>query len=331
MTATLPFSRLMRPALTAIFFTSALFTSGCAAPVATGLSTLDGRPPLVIAHRGASGELPEETLEAYAHAIDLGADVIEMDLVATKDGVLITRHDADLGITTDIASRPEFAARKRTVRIAGKAQAGWFSHDFTLAEINTLRAIAPDSARPQQFNGLYRVPTLQMVLDLAAKASRPVAVYIETKDPAYFRGLGLPLEETLTAELRARGWDRADAPVFLQSFEADSLKRMRAAGVTTPMVQLMGGSAVTTSEQLAAIKGYANGIGPSRRLLGGASTLIQDAHRAGLFVHPYTYNQANDDFAAAYRSGVDGVFTDFTAQALAARTLYLTSQPGPAR
>lgn len=299
-----------------------------------GWATLDGQAPLVIAHRGASGELPEETLPAYTRAIELGADVIEMDLIATRDGVLITRHDADLGITTDIAGRPEFAARRSTQRIDGKSQTGWFAADFTLAEIQTLRARQPEASRPQQFNGLYAVPTFAQVLALADAAGKargkPVAIYVETKSPAWHRTRGLPLEERVLAQLDAAGLNHAGAPVFLQSFDADSLKRLRAGGLKTSAVQLMGASADTSPAALAAIRAYAKGIGPSRRLLGGASTLVRDAHQAGLFVHPYTYNRADDDFDGAYRSGVDGVFTDFTAEALAARS-GLASRSAPMR
>ena len=135
---------------------AALCLAGCSAPgggAAARLPTLDGQPPLVVAHRGASGYLPEETLEAYARAIDLGADYIEMDLVSTRDGVLITRHDPNLAISTDVASRPEFAARKKTLQVDGETQTGWFSNDFTLAEIQRLGAISTDAERPQQFNG----------------------------------------------------------------------------------------------------------------------------------------------------------------------------------
>ncbi|MGH8859597.1 MAG: glycerophosphodiester phosphodiesterase family protein, partial [Polaromonas sp.] len=135
------------------------------------LPTLDGKVPLVIAHRGASGYVPEETLEAYVRAIELGADVIEMDLVSTKDGVLITRHDPNLAISTDVAKHPEFASRKKTILVDGETQTGWFSNDFTLAEIRTLGATSTDAERPQQFNGLYKVPTFQEVVDLAKAQS----------------------------------------------------------------------------------------------------------------------------------------------------------------
>jgi glycerophosphoryl diester phosphodiesterase len=150
--------------------------------------TLDGKQPLVVAHRGASGYLPEETLEAYQKAIDLGADVIEPDLISTQDGVLIARDDPFLAYSTDVANRPEFAARKRVDWLVdGEKQTGWFAHDFTLAEIKTLSGISTDAERPQQYNGLYKVVTFQEIVDLAkaqsTKLSRTIALYPETKNP----------------------------------------------------------------------------------------------------------------------------------------------------
>src|SRR5512135_2090294 len=194
--------------------------------------TLDGRPPLVVAHRGASGYLPEETLEAFQLAIDQGADVIEFDLISTKDGALIARHDPNLAVSTDVATRPEFAGRRRVDWLVdGEKQTGWFAHDFTLAEIKSLRAIVTDPERPQQNNGKFR----------SVKLGRSVAIYPETKNPSYHRDLGLPLEDRLIAALDAAGWNRRSAPVFVQSFEPGSLKEMRAKGLRTRMVQLIDG------------------------------------------------------------------------------------------
>lgn len=377
---------------------AALCLAGCAAPGTGGaarLPTLDGQPPLVVAHRGASGYLPEETLEAYARAIDLGADYIEMDLVSTRDGVLITRHDPNLAISTDVASRPEFAARKKTRQVDGETQTGWFSDEFTLAEIQRLGAISTDAERPQQFNGQYKVPTFQQVIDLAKARSREtgrtIGIYPETKNPTYFRDLGLPLEDKLIAMLEAAGWNSRGAPVFVQSFEPGSLKLMKARGLKTKTVQLIDGDGIdlktgamtyavpvdrpyewtqagdrrnfdvmVTPAGLAEIKTYADGIGPWKRYIVSTrgtigadgkpvdvnrdgkindadavstapTTLVADAHRAGLFVHPFTFrnesrrlasdyqgNPANE-YLVFYRLGVDGVFTDFTDTALAAR------------
>ena len=193
----------------------ALISTAAAALVAcggsndpAGLPTLDGQAALVVAHRGASGYLPEETLEAYQKAIDLGADAIEPDLVATQDGVLIARHDPNLAFSTNVATLPQFAARKRVDWLVdGEKQTGWFAHDFTLAEIKQLGAVSTDSERPQQYNGLYKVVSFQEIIDLvkaqSTKLGRVIAVYPETKNPTYHRDLGLPLEATLIAMINA--------------------------------------------------------------------------------------------------------------------------------
>ncbi len=364
------------------------------------LHTLDGNAPLVVGHRGASGYLPEETLEAYQLAIDQGADAIEPDLVVTQDGVLIARHDPNLAFSTDVASHPEFAARKRVDwPVDGEKQTGWFAHDFTLAEIRTLGALINDAERPQQYNGLYKVVTFQQIIDLAkaqsAKTGRTIAIYPETKNPSYHRDLGLPIEDRLIAMLNAAGWNSKSAPVFVQSFEPGSLKEMRAKGLTTRMVQLIDAddydlkagalsyaapydrpydwakagdprlfSAMVTPAGLAEIKTYADGIGPWKpyilpvkgqldaagnlRDINGdgkvnlndattqaPTTLVNDAHAAGLFVHAYTFRNEKRrltadvggdpqaEYLQYFRLGVDGVFSDFPDTAVAARAAYL--------
>ena len=184
--------------------------------------------PLVIGHRGAAGYLPDHTLEGYELAIKLGADYIEPDLVATKDGRLIARHEPNITSTTDVASHPEFASRETTKVVDGVAETGWFASDFTLKEIKTLRAIQPLAERPQQFNGRFEIPTLEEVIDLAKrwskKLDRQIGVYPETKHPTYHAGLGLPLEQRLVKVLRREGWNNRRAPVFIQSFEQSNLK-----------------------------------------------------------------------------------------------------------
>ena len=356
--------------------------------------TLDGQQPLVVAHRGASGYLPEETLEAYQKAIDLGADVVEPDLVSTKDGVLIARHDPNLVFSTDVASHPEFAARKRVNwPVDGELQTGWFAHDFTLAEIKTLGGISTDSERPQQFNGLYKVITFQELVDLvkaqSTKLGRVIAVYPETKNPTYHRDLGLPLEDKLIAIINAAGWNSKTAPIFVQSFEPSSLKEMRTKGLKVRMVQLIDAddydlkngtltyaapfdkpydwakagdprlfSAMVTPAGLAEIKTYADGIGPWKPYiipvkatvdingdgkinLNDASSLaptmlIADAHKAGLFVHAYTFRNEQRrltadskgdpkaEYLLYYRLGIDGLFSDFADTAIQARAMYLS-------
>ena len=272
--------------------------SACGGTDEAPFATLDGQQPLVVAHRGASGVLPEETLEAYQRAIDLGADAIEPDLISTKDGVLIARHDPNLVYSTNVASHPEFANRKRVDWLVdGEKQTGWFAHDFTLAEIKTLGAISTDAERPQQYNGLYKVVTFQEIVDLAkaqsAKLGRAIAVYPETKNPTYHRDLGLPLEDKLISIIGAAGWNSKAAPIFVQSFEPGSLKEMRAKGLNTRLVQLIDAddydfkagtltyvapydrpydwtkagvtklfNSMVTPTGLAEIKTYADGIGP---------------------------------------------------------------------
>lgn len=188
--------------------------------------------PLVIGHRGASGYLPEHTLEAYALAIDMGADFIEPDLVSTRDGVLIARHEPNLIATTDVADRAEFASRKRTMNVDGVDEEGYFASDFTLAEIKTLRARQQFAERNQAYNGLYQIPTFDEVIALAkargAALKRTIGVYPETKHPTYHQDLGLPLEGKLLASLTQAGWNSASAPVFIQSFETANLKALRA-------------------------------------------------------------------------------------------------------
>src|SRR5512143_3064433 len=283
--------------LTLVGLMALTMIAGCStAPVP--LQTLDGHKALVIAHRGASGYLPENTLEAYQRAIDLGADAIELDLISTKDGVLIASQYPHLAMTTDVASRPEFSSRKReNWPVDGEVQSGWFAHDFTLAEIKTLGVVATDPERPQQYNGKFEIVTLQEVIDLVKAESRrlgrSIAIYPETKNPTYHRDLGLPLEDKLISAIRSADWNSKTAPVFVQSFEPGSLKAMRAKGLRVRMVQLIDGDGydfktggityappfdrpfdweksgdqrlfkdMVTPAGLAEIKTYADGIGP---------------------------------------------------------------------
>jgi len=218
--------------------------AGCRSGTALPPPTLDGQQPIVIAHRGASGYLPEHTLEAYKKAIDLGADVIEPDLISTKDGVLIASHYPNLAINTDVSDRPEFASRRReNWSVDGELQNGWFAHDFTLAEIKTLGVVATDPGRPQQYNGKFKIVTLQEIIDLvkaeSRKLRRSIAIYPETKNPTYHRDLGLPLEDKLISAINSAGWNSKSAPVFVQSFEPSSLKEMRGKGLRVRMVQLI--------------------------------------------------------------------------------------------
>jgi glycerophosphoryl diester phosphodiesterase len=252
--------------------------------------------PLVIGHRGASGTLPEHTLAAYELAIDLGADFVEPDLVSTKDGVLVARHEVNVRNTTDVANRPEFADRFTTKVIDGITEAGWFVDDFTLAELKTLRAVQPFSFRDQSFNGQFEIPTLQEVIDLVKQKSletgRQIGIYPETKHPTYHDSVGLSLEEPLVEILKANGLDKADSPVFIQSFEVGNLKELNEL-IDVPLIQLydaadirLDGSLIEirpydfvingdprtygdlrTPEGLAEVAEYADGIGPWKRMI----------------------------------------------------------------
>jgi glycerophosphoryl diester phosphodiesterase len=195
---------------------------------AGGGGSVREQSPLVIGHRGAAGYLPDHTLESYALAIKLGADYVEPDLVATQDGHLIARHEPNITATTDVASHREFADRETTKVVDGVTETGFFASDFTLAEIKTLRAVQPLAERPQQFNGLFKIPTLREVIALAKRKSqqldRRIGVYPETKHPTYHADLGLPLERRLVRVLHRTGWNHRRAPVFIQSFEQSNLK-----------------------------------------------------------------------------------------------------------
>jgi glycerophosphoryl diester phosphodiesterase len=210
-----------------------MLLAGCTADPVTVLPTLDGQPPIVIAHRGASGERPEHTLAGYKLAIDLGADYIEPDLVLTKDGVLVARHENEISETTDVAAHPEFAARKATKTIDGQAVTGWFTEDFTLAELKTLRARERlPKLRSTEYDGRFEIPTFEEILTLLAEVNKgrpkPVGVYPETKHPGYFVSIGLPHEAPLLRVLDRFGYRGRTAPVFIQSFEVGNLMDLRA-------------------------------------------------------------------------------------------------------
>lgn len=291
--------------------------------------------PIIIGHRGASGHRPEHTLESYRLAAEMGADVIEPDLVATRDGVLIARHENEIGGTTDVAER--FPDRKRTRTIDGASITGWFSEDFTLAEIKTLRARERLAFRSHAYDGRYQVPTFDEVLDLAQSLTRtlgrPVGVYPETKHPTYFRGIGLPLEEALVASLEKHAMNTHDAPVFIQSFESGNLRALRPK-TRVRLVQLVDlpSKLRLDDEGLAEIAAYADGLGPIKTLIVPAKTdgtleaptdLVARAHKAGLFVHVWTMRADPQFLSPSYNGrpeaefeqfrdlGVDGIFTDF--------------------
>ena len=299
-----------------------------------GFDTLSGGAPLVIGHRGASAYLPEHTLEAYRLAIQLGADVVEPDVVPTKDGRLIARHENELSGTTDIATRPEFADRHTTKVVDGLELTGWFVEDLTLAEVKTLRAVErlPD-VRPAntRYDGRFEVPTFDEVLELAATESRrrgySVGVYPETKNPTYFASLGLSLNEPLVQSLRAHSLDRPGAPVFVQSYETANLRELAAMSrvrlvqlldvASGPYDLLAAGEGTTYADMvtpvgLRGIATYADAIGPDKELLLPWSAdgtvlqhtgLVDRAHEAGLLVHAYTLRDENRYLPVDFRIG----------------------------
>lgn len=327
--------------------------------------------PTVVAHRGASGYRPEHTLGAYQLAFDMGAHVIEQDIVPTKDGHLVCRHENDITATTDVATHPEFASRKTTKSVDGTSYTGWFTEDFTLAELKTLRAkerIPGTRQRNTLYDGRWDVPTLEEVFRWADKQGRErgqrVWLHIETKHPTYFRKLGLGLEEPLAKLLRKYGRHKKNSPNFLQSFEPSSIQRLNKL-VDAPLVVLLSSAGsrpwdfveagdprtvadLIKPEGLKWMASFAQGIGPTLDLvipkkpdgsLGTPTTLVKDAHKAGLILHPYTmrnentflpanfkkgtdpaaYGDAFGAFKAYFETGIDGIFSDNCDTALLAR------------
>lgn len=351
------------------------------------MCAIEAGQPIVIAHRGASGYAPEHTLAAYALAIEMGADFIEPDLVMTKDGILVARHDNEISGTTDVADHPEFAGRRTTKTIDGVSTEGWFTEDFTLAELKTLRAKEPlPHLRPhnRRFDGIFLIPSFEDVLALVHGANvrfaiearakgeaepRRVGVYAETKHPTYFRGINLPMERPLISLLNGDA-PRPARKVFIQSFEVANLKKLRRL-TSYPLIQLLSDfgapydfiaagdprtyADLAKPEGLAEIAGYADGIGVHKNLivplaggsLGAPTTLIADAHAAGLIVHGWTFRAENfflpkklqapggdaasgdlaGEITTFLRCGMDGFFTDQPDIGVRARDAFAISQP----
>ncbi|MFC7727842.1 glycerophosphodiester phosphodiesterase family protein [Nocardioides sp. GCM10028917] len=307
--------------------------------------------PAVVAHRGASGHRPEHTLDAYRTAIRMGVDDIELDLVATRDGVLVARHDLELSATTDVADRPGLAHLRRTRVVDGVEQHGWFVQDLTLPELKTLAARERmPGTRPGNtaYDGAEGVPTLTEVLAMVGAESvrrgRPVGVALELKHAAHHDAAGLPLDVPLLRELARQGLDHPWARVALMSFEAPVLQRL-AERTRLPVVQLLDRGHPVTPDELDRIDEYADGLGAHRSLvlprdrdgaIGAPSSLVRDAHRRGLTVHAWTVRAENrflptnlrrgsapdapGDMAGEVRAllaaGVDGVITDHPEEAL---------------
>ncbi|MET8825349.1 glycerophosphodiester phosphodiesterase [Streptomyces sp. NPDC004610] len=328
--------------------------------------------PTIIGHRGASGYRPEHTLGAYQLALDLGADIVEAgDLVPTRDGHLVCRHEPEIGGTTDVAAHQEFADRKKTKLLDGVSTTGWFTEDFTLAELKTLRAVERIPAnRPHNtlYNGRWEIPTFEEVLkwqdEQTRKRGKQVWIYPELKHPTYFRKQGLALEERVAKVLRKYGRTKWNSPVILQSFEPTSIQRLNKL-VDNPLVVLLSGANTRPYDfvesgdprtvadlvkpaGLREIASYADGIGPTLDLvipkdptgnLTRPTTLVADAHKVGLILHPYTLRNENPFLPPAFRkgtdadqygdvlglyqayfaTGIDGVFTDQPDTGLLAR------------
>ncbi len=337
------------------------------------------KAPLVIGHRGAAGHRPEHTLASYALAAQMGADFIEPDLVSTKDHVLVARHENEIGGTTDVAAHPEYAGRRTTKVIDGHALAGWFTEDFTLAELKTLRARERLPALRHgnvRYDGRFEIPTFAEVLALRERLSnalsRDVGIYPETKHPTYFRSLALDLESPMVQQVRAAGLDTATGPIFIQSFEPTNLRDLRGLyGVKARLILLTSVSGapydmastgdtttyadLSSASGLRSLSGIVNGIGPDKSqiiprnldgTLAGPTTLVADAHAAGLEVHPYTfraentflpldlrvgtdarsYGRAIDEQLRFLRTGIDGLFTDQCDLAVIARERFLATK-----
>jgi glycerophosphoryl diester phosphodiesterase len=290
--------------------------------------------PLVLGHRGAAGYRPEHTLASYQLAIDLGADFIEPDLVSTRDGKLIARHENDITGTTDVSAHPEFASRKATKVIDGVSITGWFTEDFTLAEIKTLRARERLGALRTQnatFDGKFEIPTFEEVIALAQRESRrhhrTIGIYPETKHPTYFQSIGLALEEPLVRILDAHGLrDKRDA-VFIQSFEVANLKKLHRM-TRLPLIQLVNGTGAPFDFVVAGdprtyadlvkpaglrdVARYADGVGVDKSLivprtatneLGAPTTLVHDAHAQHLVVHAFTFRLENTFLPVNFQIG----------------------------
>ena len=326
------------------------------------------RAPVVIGHRGACGYVPEHTLTSYFIAMQNGVDFIEPDLVMSWDGVLVARHENEISGTTDVARHPEFASRRTTKTIDGVAHTGWFTEDFTLAELKTLRAREriPD-VRPAntRFDGQFQVPTLEEICALVAGTG--IGVYPETKHPTYFQGLGLPMEELLVDTLHRHGFKGREGRAIIQCFEVANLQAMRKR-TELPIVQLMEDEGapfdfivkgdrrtyrdMVTPAGLAQIATYATAIGPHKWQvipwgadgeLGAPTSLVADAHAAGLAVHAYTFRAENQylprdmrssadpnapgdlqrELRAHLEAGLDGFFTDQADYGVKARDAFV--------
>ncbi|MGW5749017.1 glycerophosphodiester phosphodiesterase [Amycolatopsis sp. NPDC003861] len=322
--------------------------------------------PVIIGHRGAPGYRPEHTLASYELAYRMGVDWVDVDLVPTKDGQLVARHEPEIGGTTDVAKHPEFADRKKTVVLDGVTTTGWFTQDFTLAELKTLRAVEriPQN-RPHNtlYNGRYQIASYQEVLDLTKRLGRELhrtlGTYPEVKHSTFFQSIGNPTEPKLVAILKRNGLDRPDAPAIIQSFEVSNLIALHRQ-LRTPLLQLTSASGapadfvangdkrtyadLVTPQGLREVAKYAKYLGPDKAQviprdkndnLGTPTALVADAHKAGLKVQPYTFRNENPFLPANLRSSAEpdaygDVFTEEAAFFRAGVDGFFADQPDTA-
>jgi glycerophosphoryl diester phosphodiesterase len=359
-------------AVTAVTIAATAASTATAAPGSPGGHRVS--VPLVLGHRGAAGYRPEHTAGGYDLAVAMGADYIEPDLVPTKDGVLVDRHEPEISQTTDVASHPEFADRKTTKVIDGVTTTGWFTTDFTLAELKTLHAIERLPAIRQHntlYDGLWQVPTFQDDINqaraLSLKYHRHVNLVPEIKHSTYFRSIGLPMEQRVLDVLRRNGLDNKGSGVIIQSFEVGNLQWLHQ-HTTVPLMQLTSASGapadfvasgdprtyadLVTPSGLRGVAQYATYLGPDKNQivprdasnhLTAPTSLVADAHRAGLLVTPYTFRNENSflpadfqrgtnqadygnaiaEYLLFFEVGVDGMFSDNTDTAVLARRLWI--------
>ncbi len=343
--------------------------SATAAESGSGDAVARGRghhDPVIIGHRGAPGYRPEHTLASYELAYRMGVDWVDVDLVPTKDGQLVARHEPEIGGTTDVAKHPEFADRKKTVVLDGVTTTGWFTQDFTLAELKTLRAVEriPQN-RPHNtlYNGRYQIASYQEVLDLTQRLGRELhrtlGTYPEVKHSTFFRSIGNPTEPKLVSILKRNGLDRPDAPAIIQSFEVSNLIALHQQ-VRTPLLQLTSASGapadfvangdkrtyadLVTPQGLREVAKYAKYLGPDKAQiiprdkndnLGTPTAIVADAHKAGLKVQPYTFRNENPFLPANLRSSAEpdaygDVFTEEAAFFRAGVDGFFADQPDTA-
>lgn len=278
--------------------------------------------PLVIGHRGAPGHLPEHSLASYRLAIRMGADAVETDIVMSGDGVLVVRHENELSRTTDVASRPEFADRRTMRKVGDKLRTGWFTEDFTFAELRTLHA--PTALDPV----ISLDELLLLVAEESALAGRRIGLHVEVKHPAYFAAAGLPMVQPLLQTLRDHGLDRPGKRVWIQSFDPEFVRRIDPL-TTLPLVQLV--DETWGRIDCHAIAAYADAIGPRRTMVldedGAVLPLLAEAHRAGLRVFVWTLRGPVAAHRAMLTTGVDGVFTDYADRAVEALARTVVGEP----